>query len=80
MFKEFGVTDLPDPSMDGKILYEYLGHLRAGNSIYKLACEACYETTASLMAKIGKEAYEDKLEQYRIESGLTNASTDTSDD
>jgi hypothetical protein len=61
---------LPDKSMEGNILHEYLGFLRAGNSIYKLACEASSETAAHILAKIERERYEDKYEQFRIENGL----------
>ena len=51
-----------------RLLHEYLGHLRAGNSIYKLACEADSEIAASLLSKLERERYEHILEQYRIES------------
>lgn len=80
LFKNLDVTVLPPKEMDGKELYEYLGFLRAGNSIYKLACEAASETAASLIAKIERERYEDKYEQYRIENGLTDSSRDAEAD
>lgn len=76
MFKELDVNNLPDLSLDGRMLYEYLGFLRAGNEFYKLASEACHESTAAIMAKIGRETYDDKLEQYRVENSGTDASTD----
>jgi hypothetical protein len=69
LFKTLDVTSLPPDHMDGKILYEYLGFLKAGLSIYKLVCEAASETGASIIAKIERERYEDKLQQFRIESG-----------
>lgn len=68
LFKSFDVSTLPPTEMEGKILHEYLGFLRAGNSVYKLACEAASETAASIMAKIERERYEDEYEQQRIES------------
>jgi hypothetical protein len=70
LFKNLDVAELPDKSMEGNILHEYLGFLRAGNSIYKLACEASSETAAHILAKIERERYEDKYEQFRIENGL----------
>lgn len=79
LFKSLDVSVLPEPTMDGKMLYEYLGFLRAGNSVYKLACEAASETAASIMAKIERERYEDKYEQYRIENGL-NFTTGSDDE
>lgn len=69
LFKSLDVAKLPEPELDGKILHEYLGFLRAGNSIYKLACEADAEIAASILAKIERERYNDLIEQYRIEQG-----------
>jgi hypothetical protein len=70
LFKNLEVTSLPDRSMEGNALHENLGFLRAGNSIYKLACEAASETAAHIIAKIERERYEDLYEQHRIENGL----------
>ena len=70
LFKTLDVFEVPAVEMEGKILYEYLGHLRAGNSIYKLASEASSEAAAAIMAKIEREKYEDKYEQFRIEQGI----------
>jgi hypothetical protein len=69
LFKNFDVTSLPDRSMKGDDLHEYLGFLRAGNSIYKLACEADSESAASLVAKLERERYADTYEQFRIDNG-----------
>ncbi len=76
LFKNFEVANLPDKSLEGIELHEALGFLRAGNSIYKLACESASEIAGSIIAKIERERYEDLREQFRVE----NASTTESDE
>jgi hypothetical protein len=76
LFKNLEVNTLPDITLKGEVLHESLGFLRAGNSIYKLACEAASETTAHIMAKIERERYEELHEQYRIENGLNKPDND----
>ncbi len=68
LFKHFEATNLPDRGMEGNDLHDYLGFLRAGNAIYKLACEADSETAASLIAKMERQRYEHLYEQYRLEN------------
>jgi len=70
LFKNLDVAGLPVQDLEGNMLHEYLGFLRAGNSIYKLACEADSEEAASLIAKLEREKYDNLCEQHRIESGL----------
>jgi len=78
LFKNFDVTSLPERGMQGEELNEYLGFLRAGNSIYKLACEADSETAASLIAKLERQRYADIYEQHRIDNGYyQDADSDT---
>lgn len=67
LFKTLDVTGLPDPLMEEKALFEYLGFLRAGNAIYKLVCEADFEIGASILSKIERDKYDDLLEQHRID-------------
>jgi hypothetical protein len=76
LLKNLDVGMLPERGMTGENLSEYLGFLRAGNSIYKLACETDSETTASLMAQIEKEKHEDAIHLYRIKNGLTISNDD----
>ena len=78
MFKNFEVSNLPDRTIKGDDLHEYLGFLRAGNSIYKLVCEADADIAGSILSKLERERYDHKLAEYRIEAGY--ASTDTSTD
>ena len=70
MFKNLDVGTVPERGIEGFELHDYLGFLRAGNSIYKLACEADYEIAALLLAKLEKEKYDDIIEQHRIESSV----------
>lgn len=70
LFKHFEVAALPPRNLTGEILHENLGFLRAGNSIYKLLCEAASESAASILAKTERKRYEELYHQHRIESGL----------
>lgn len=79
LFDTLEVTNLPDQDLDGKLLFESLGFLRAGNSIYKLVCESASETAASIIAELERKRYDDKRERYSIENGLATSSDDTED-
>lgn len=72
LFKNFEVMCVPDRGIVDNELHEYLGFLRAGNSIYKLACEADATTAASILAKLERKRYEQIYEQYRIDNGLND--------
>jgi hypothetical protein len=72
LFKNFEVANLPDRGLEDKDLYEYLGFLRAGNSIYKLVCEADAEIAGSILSKLERERYEHKLAEHRIETGYAD--------
>ena len=76
LFKNFEVGTMPPQHLDGKELFECLGFLRAGNSLFKLVSEANSEGAASLLAKLERKRYEQTYEQYRIENGLNHATTD----
>lgn len=79
LFKSFEVTTLPDMVLEGNLLHEKLGFLRAGNSIYQLACQAASDEAAKILAQIEREKYDNKLERYRIEHGLGNAGSGDDD-
>ena len=72
LFKNFEVAELPDRSVEGNVLHEYLGFLRAGNSIFKLVSEADSVISASILAKIERERYDKLCEQHRIENDIDN--------
>ena len=76
LFKSLSVAELPDQDMEGKILYEYLGLLRAGNSIYKLVCEADSMMAASILSKLERERYDKLCEQHRLEQDIDNYRND----
>lgn len=59
LFEVFGVTDLPSVGLEGQLLFEQLGFLRAGKEIFKLVAEADFELAARLLAKAEKEKYEE---------------------
>lgn len=65
LFKNLDVACTPEEGLEGTMLHNYLGFLRAGNSIYKLVCEADFEEAALLLSKIEREKYEDLIEQHR---------------
>jgi len=71
MFKNFEVMTTPPLGMHGMDLHEYLGFLRAGNSIYKLACEADSESAASILAKLERDRYAELYEQHRTDESNT---------
>ena len=68
LFKNLDITCTPDKMMEGNELSEYLGFLRAGNSIYKLACEADPDMSASLLSKLERERYERLYTEHRLNS------------
>lgn len=70
LFKNFEIAALPPRELKGELLHEHLGFLRAGNSIYKLVCEAASESAASIITTTERKRYEELNHQYRIESGL----------
>jgi hypothetical protein len=78
LFKTLDVTGLPEPGMEAQSLHEYLGFLRAGNSIYKLVCEADSEIAANILSKISRENYDDLIEQYRLEHDHNYSTTEPS--
>lgn len=55
LFKSFDLLVLPELGLEGNFLMERLGHLRAGNSIFKIAAEADAETTAAILAQLEKD-------------------------
>jgi len=77
LFKNFEVSNLPDRGLDEKDLHEYLGFLRAGNSIYKLVCEADADIAGSILSKLERERYDHKLAEYRIEQGYARTDLNT---
>jgi hypothetical protein len=57
LFKMFQVTELPDRGLEGPELFDTLGYLRAGNSVFKLVAEADAASAGNLLAQNEKERY-----------------------
>jgi hypothetical protein len=66
LFKHFGAVELPPMGMEGVDLHEYLGHLRTGQQIFKIAAEANDILAAQLLTQIEKERYAELLEQNSV--------------
>lgn len=55
LFKSLGVNELPEIGLEGDIMHQLLGHYRAGQSVFKMACEANHNIAGQLIAEIEKE-------------------------
>lgn len=71
LFKSLDVGEVPERGMVQEDLQDYLGFLRAGNSIYKLVCEADPNQAALIVAENERKKYEDRIEEYRIQNAFT---------
>lgn len=69
LFKEFSVAEIPDVGLEGFILHGMLGHYRAGNAIYKIACEANAEIAGQLLAEKEKDAIDELYKESLAERG-----------
>jgi hypothetical protein len=58
LFREFEVGELPPIGLEGNILMDKLGFLRAGNSVFKMVAEANHEAAGQILGQIEKEKYE----------------------
>lgn len=58
LFKHFQVGELPEMGLDGTMLADTLGFLRAGNSVFKLVAEADAEMAGRFLAENEKEKYD----------------------
>ena len=57
LFKHLEVTELPPLGLEGSILMDKLGFLRAGNAIFKLVAEADAAAAGALVAQNEKDRY-----------------------
>ena len=67
LFKNLDVACLPEQNLEGNMLHDNLGFLRAGNSIYKLVCEADSTIAASILSKLERKKYDRLLELHNFE-------------
>lgn len=63
IFKNLLVGEVPPQGSDGNMLFELLGFIRAGNSIFKLASEADVKTTALILAEVEKGKQDELYQQ-----------------
>lgn len=72
LFESLDVAVTPEQGLKGEILHDRIGFLRAGNSIYKLACEADWQKAALILTKTERRRYDELIEQHRIKSTIRN--------
>lgn len=72
LFKTLSVNEIPKQGMEGPLLHDYMGYLRAGRSIFELVSEANPELAGLFLAQIEREKY-DRLR--RPEQTSTNSSS-----
>jgi len=58
LFKHLGVGDLPDLNIPDKLRDDYLGFLRAGQSIFEIVSQADNIKAGLILAQIKKEQYD----------------------
>lgn len=58
LFKHLEVAEVPPLGLEGNLLMDKLGYLRAGNSIFALAAEADSQIVGQLLAQKEKERHE----------------------
>lgn len=69
LFEVFGATELPEIGLEGQLLFEKMGFLRAGKSIFKLVSEADYKVAAMLLAKTEKDKADALYKEFEIGQG-----------
>lgn len=73
LFESLDVAVTPEQGLKGEMLHDRIGFLRAGNSIYKLACEADWKQAALILTKTERSRYDSLIEQYRIKSNVNTS-------
>lgn len=64
LFKYFEIAKTPDFGHPENMLRELNGYNRAGEAIFDLACEANFEIAGAILAKVKKELYDEKVQQF----------------
>lgn len=67
LFKNFEVNDLPELGLEGVFLHDRMGFLRAGNSIFKLVCEADPTLAATILAQKEKDRYDEIVAESKAQ-------------
>jgi hypothetical protein len=69
LLKNYSPIELPPMGLEGAILHEGLGQLRAFNELFNLISEAAPEIAAAILAETVKEKNEKLSKQNIIEQG-----------
>lgn len=69
LMKHFGVGELPEINIPTNLRDEYIGFLRAGQSIFEICAQADNIKAGLILAQIQKEKYEKLQEQNTIGQG-----------
>jgi hypothetical protein len=65
MFKSFDVGIVPEFGLEGNMLHDRIGFLRAGQSFFQIACEAEPMVAGEMLAALEKERYHERyIEKY----------------
>lgn len=68
LFKSLSVAEVPEFGLEGNLLHDRIGVLRAGSSIFKIIAEANFEIAGSLVSEIQKELYAELYAEQNIGS------------
>lgn len=66
ILKSLSANQSPEQGLEGNALHDRLGVIRAGNSIFKIACEASAQITAALVCEIEQELYAELYSEQNI--------------
>ena len=69
LLKSFDVGELPKKGVEGNELYETLGFLRAGQSVFQMVSQANDKIAGQILASIEREKYARINATTRIEQG-----------
>jgi hypothetical protein len=67
LLKSLDAAQVPEMHLEGQRLFERIGFLRAGNSIFKLTAEANPKLAGELIAEIEKERYDELYGEQDID-------------
>jgi hypothetical protein len=70
LFKHLNITELPEIGVEGQILFEQLGFLRASNAIFAMVAEADPVQAADILAKVMKEKHEKLYAEQASRQGV----------
>lgn len=69
LIKNFDVGELPERGVEGSELYETIGFLRAGQSVFQMVSQANKKIAGEILADIQGDKYEKQIQLSKIENG-----------